>query len=292
MDAGVGPDAEPCDATLKATIRGGVDTGVFLLVSNPDAPDLVARNAALARSAADALPPSLRAAVLLPLGSGRVHGISWAVYPLLHTLRAQGLPWRFQRMLLGSAVCRWLNGVASATAAPVSATDLESRVRSPLEELAADPEFPAEIRAWVPSALTALDQGAWQPRAILAHNDLWHGNVLRVPGSSPDSGTPPRFRVTDWAGSRLAGVPCFDLVRTFASFRIPAPVCRHLLRRHCRVLRAGEREACHYLLLALARLRGDLDRFPYDRFVGMAAEAWELVQRVSGAPGPQSTGER
>src|SRR5207248_10552168 len=77
-------------------------------------------------------------------------------------------------------------------------------------------------------ALGQLRAGEWKPKFVLAHNDLWIGNVLRAPGNRQFP-----FVIIDWLGSVTRGFAIFDLVRLAESLGLSPRALGEELDIHC-----------------------------------------------------------
>src|SRR5437660_1391354 len=89
------------DAPAKFVLRDELDrAGGFVLCSSPKAPELVARGAERAQAARAILGPQLGQAVLAPIASGRIDGLSFAVLPYCRPLSSNRILRQFQRRRL------------------------------------------------------------------------------------------------------------------------------------------------------------------------------------------------
>ncbi len=239
----------------------------FVVLSPPGYPQVAAHAASSAVQASERLGPQLGATVLTPMHVGESGGASYTVTAFCRPLSANRWVARWQRWRLAPPVLDWLQAVTRHTAAPVDGAQSDALFARPLEALAENRIVDPSVRAGAVAARNALANGRWQPRSVLAHNDLWAGNLLRRP--QPGAGTP--FYVIDWAGSRSEGHGIYDLVRIGMSMGLPAGRVRRAVGAHCDVLGCEPAMANHYLASALGHLSLNLGEWPPAQFAQTAA---------------------
>lgn len=265
-------DKRPVDATFKIIVRDlESDEGCFILCSNPRAPDLVTRNAARAVHSRQSLPGPLGSVVQIPWAEGRCDLMSWAVFSLKRPLPSHTWSWRVQRTLLTPYVLRWLREVTRVSCRELHDSEELFKIERSLQDLAQDEDLEYSLRQAARTSLHRLQTGVWKPRSILAHNDLWKGNIL-LPKDMGSFFKGPPFFVIDWAGSELRGMPFFDLAKFCTSFQVPMWVRHRAVRTHCSLLHAELQDGQSYLVAALARIGAHLDAFPKSAFVSMAQD--------------------
>jgi hypothetical protein len=274
------------DAPAKLLVRGldGGPRGV-VLCSSPAAPGLVGRGARLAEEAKRALGPELGAAVLVPLAAGELDGLSYAVLPYREPLADARWAWYAQRWRLRPRVLAWLRGVTRATVADATAGEIETEFRSPLERLVADEGIAPAVRAAGARALERLRGGGFRPRVVLAHNDLWKGNLLLAGGPRGLLAgllAAPAFVVIDWAGARLRGHAIVDLVTVGGSLRLGRRRFRAEVGAHCRALGCEPPDARAHLVAALAALGTRLEGFPRASYLALVERAFGTLEAVLG----------
>ncbi len=290
---GVSPDAVTVSLLYQGELRdstriflaqdaGGQAIGVVHL-SPRAAPGMVARGMARARIAAAGLTSPLDRAVLLPVAEGEIDGQSYAVMPYCRSFSSRRWRWALERLLLRPVVLRWLHGVAEASLRPVAALDVAQRFQRPLEGVLALKGASALLAGCARRALTRLASGAWKPRYVLMHGDLWKGNLL-LRGAKALEPWSERLAVIDWAGAHPRGYAFFDLVRAAHSLRVRPAVLQAEIVRHCAVLGCERVDATSYVLAAVGAILGEIGEFPLDRLLAMAEDA---VRAVEGA-GPSS----
>lgn len=239
----------------------------FVVLSPREFPQVAAHAAASAIQASERLGPVLGATVLTPLHVGESGGASYTVTAFCRPLSANRWVARWQRWRLAAPVLDWLHAVTRHTAAPVDGAQADALFAQPLEALAANTIVDPSVRAGAVVARNALANGRWKPRSVLAHNDLWAGNLLRR--AQPGAGTP--FYVIDWAGSRSEGHGIYDLVRIGMSMGLPSARLRQAVGAHCDVLGCEPAMANHYLASALGHLSLNLGEWPPAQFAQTAA---------------------
>ena len=272
---------EPADASYKAVLKNSHGRPVgFLICSNPVNTELVARNTAMARKAKRRLPSPLNSVILEPLLEGRYKELSWAVFDLKKTLADDLWRWRWQKIRITPALMQWLAAKAQSTRLPVGDFHLAGAVAGPLQALADDARFPGEIRARTRKALERLAKGAWAPQWILAHNDLWKGNILLPrPGISAIQ---PRFYIIDWAGSTTRGFPFFDLLKLIENFNLPDFYALRLVKKHCSIMDCSILDSMSYLLAGIAGMGMNLENFPHHVYVKMSVGLYRRLARILG----------
>ncbi len=271
-------DFYPSDVTYKASVA---DThgnlSAFLLVSNPNGKMQVEQNVQRALRARQALGERLNWAVEPPIIRGFFNGISWALFHINYPLSHGRIKWILQRNLLGPAILKWLAGVLKKSWKKLPEQNIFTLFTDPLKTMVNDGDFSTDIRKCASNALDSLESGLWNPSVCLSHNDLWKGNIM-VPLSYPDdlikhdrgklqSGS---FRVIDWAGSSVEGIPFFDLIKFCRSFQLPVYYTRKAVSTHCGILDCSMREARFYLIAALALLGQNLDQFPRSAYLDLS----------------------
>jgi hypothetical protein len=228
---------------------------------------VAAQAAASAIQAADRLGSELGASVLTPLHIGDCDGATYTVTAFCRPLSTNRWVARWQRWQLASPVLDWLQAVTRHTAVPADAARTEALFARPLEALAENRIVDPSVRAGAAAARNALATGRWRPRTVLAHNDLWAGNLLRR--AQPGKGTP--FYVIDWAGARSEGHGIYDLVRIAMSMGVSSGRLRQAVAAHCEVLECEPAMASHYLASALGQLSLNLGEWPPAQFAQTAA---------------------
>ncbi len=265
------------DGTRKLLVRGpGGRPRAVALVSSPLSPGLIRRGVERAEGARELLGAPLGDAVLEPLGTGELDdGLSWVILPWANPLPGARIAGYLPRRRVGRALLRWLRRATARTLGPPDEDGVATRARAALEQLHGNETAGEPLRGAASEALRSLDAGQWAPRAVLAHNDLWLGNVLLRQARGP---LEARLVLIDWGGADLRGAPVFDLVRAANSFPVPRASLRSELEAHCAILGCEPRFAEAHLLTAIARMGLQLEYFPVDSYLQMARRSLALLR--------------
>jgi hypothetical protein len=251
-----------------------------VLCSAPIAPEMVQRAMHRAHQAKMALGEFDGALILNTLAEGSVHGLSYAVLPYCNSIsKLCGVRW-VQRTLLRPLVFDWLMRVAQSTVKCVEPAAIESAFAEPLRRLAGLNGISDCLRTAAEHAVARLGRGAWLPRHVLMHGDLWQGNILIRTVRHSAQRWRDRAVVTDWGGSRIDGHAIYDLIRLAQSMRLPTKDLRRELVRHCRVLECDLADARSHLLAALGCIMMNLEHFPMDRYLCMAESCLTTIDHA------------
>lgn len=250
-------------------------------------PGMVQRGVARAQIAAAAMGPTLGSAVVLPLAQGEIEGRSYAVMPYCLPFSNRRWQWAAQRLRLRPVVLDWLHGIAATTVAPVAALDMDLRFRQPLQRLGRLEGASDRLVAACDEALARVSSGAWVPRHVLMHGDLWRGNLLLRPVERGERRSPrrvpwsERLAVIDWAGAQPRGYPFFDLIRVGESLGVgPRRLCAEI-DRHCALLACSRIDAAPAALAAVGAILGEIEQFPVHRLLGMGESVLRCVDEAT-----------
>lgn len=272
----------PVDASFKAILKNANgEPKLFLLCSNSLNPDLIARNVAKAREAKELLGTPLGNTIQMPRKEDRFEGLTWALFSLNQPLSNDPWRWRWEKARLAWPVTTWLTNVVRKSKRPILDPDMARTAIHPLKAFAENEGFAMDFRQQANRAIERIESGNWKPQTILAHNDLWKGNIM-LPGPDEPDETSSKFRVIDWAGSSTRGFAFFDLMKLARSFKFPGLFTKQILRKQCTVLECAEKDIMGYLLAALGTLGMNLENFPPRIYVQMATECVEDLHRIIG----------
>lgn len=272
----------PADASFKAIFKNADgEPKLFLLCSNSLNPDLIARNVAKARDAKELLGVPLGDTIQMPLKEDRFEGLTWALFTLNQPLSNDPWRWRWEKARLAWPVTTWLTNVVRKSKRPIPDHDLAQTAIAPLNAFAENEGFAMDFRKQANLAIKRIESGSWQPQTILAHNDLWKGNVM-LPGPDDPGNNATKFTIIDWAGSSTGGFAFFDLMKLARSFKFPGLFTKQIIRKQCAVLECAEKDIMGYLLAALGALGMNLENFPPRIYVQMASECIEDLHRIIG----------
>ena len=252
-----------------------------LLCSAPPFPEMVARAMDRAAQARAVLAAREAAAILEPLLQGRLEGASYALLSFCWPLVARRPMRWLHRAILGRRVLDWLHGATCQTAASASQAERDANFAKPLARMAEIAALGDDLRSDAERAIARLESGAWRPKTVLMHGDLWIGNVLLRDATSGLKGAwVDRFVIIDWPGSMLRGHAIFDLTRLTQSISTGGRALAGELVRHCQALECDPEDAAGYLLAALGHLESNLEQFPFDRFLSMATACHRQLERA------------
>lgn len=266
-------------ARVVAVDSTGLRCGI-LFVSAPERPSLVARGAENATSAKEFLGSEVGAAVLSPVRTSWVDGLSIALYPWRTECASGVIRGRLLRPRIRSWALRWLRGVAQVSSVryPVAA-DL-TEVRRLLEGLASCDSLAHLARSAIDRALSRLSSGAWRPRLVLDHNDLWSGNIMANRDQLGRPIGPSSYVVIDWAGANLRGGGFNDLVRLARGLSLSSYRLREEIAAHCGVLSLAFDDAEAQALFGLGWLYQNLGSFPVESFVLLVSQTIDSFRQL------------
>ncbi|WP_035238087.1 hypothetical protein [Desulfobacter vibrioformis] len=267
-------DLLPPDVTYKSFVADSRGChSAFLLFSNPNGKMQVAHNVQKASEARSVLGNRLNWVIEPPIITGFFDGISWALFHMNYPLSHGRIKWVVQRTLLAPAILKWIAGSLEKSCQKLPAPKIAAFYNEPVKQMVNDDDFSPDIRKCASDTLDSLESGRWHPLFCLSHNDLWKGNIMVPSGSkNTDKGKFyfSKFRVIDWAGSAVEGIPFFDLMKFCQSFQVQRYYTRKAILTHCRILDCSIKEARFYLIAALALLGKNLDQFPRSAYIHLS----------------------
>ena len=268
------PPGGVADDAMKLLVKDARGRPVAVaLCSPPFEPEAVATSLHRAEQARRALGSDLGVHVVSPLREGRFAGLSYGVLPFYQSLNASRILRKLQRMALAPRLFGWLREAARATMSEPAPGTLDREVVAGLELLAKTEAMPSRVRDAAETALKRLRSGAWNPRRVLMHGDLWLGNIMLATSGAPRSpwgAWRDRFVVIDWGTSRVDGLPFDDLIRIGHSLGVSSRRLRAEIVAHARLLGCEVVDARSYLAASLGVLGFSLNQFPFENYVSLA----------------------
>jgi hypothetical protein len=271
------------DGTTVLLLRNTLDRSLrVVLCSPPVSPDMVKRAMDRAHLARSILGASAAAPILDPLAQGRVQGLSYAVLPYCHNLSESRSVWWLQRALLRPSIFNWLRQITECTMRDAERASIEHDFTAPLQRIVWLTPLRGRLRAAASRAIERINEGAWVPKLVLMHGDLWKGNILIRPQDNilRRIDISNRFVITDWAGSEVSGYAIYDLVRLADSMHLNARNLQREVERHCSLLGCEPVDATSYLMAALGHIAMNLEHFPIDRYTHMADSCYAILEHA------------
>jgi hypothetical protein len=258
-------------AKFLVTDASGSSAAV-VIVSPPSDPEAAQRAQERASQARAELGDTLGSCVLMPWHVGRAEGLTFSISAYGRPLWGAWSRWR-----VGPEALRWLEAATRKTGRPIVGPDDAVRVAEALRRLAAHPVLSARSRLAASRSVAALVAGEWLPRQVLAHFDLWSGNLLWAPRGHE---SPWPFAIIDWGGSRTDGFAAYDLIRLAESLRLRPSALARQLALHGAVLGCLPAHMRHHLMAALAQLADHLGEWPPASFGATADACLDRLDRA------------
>ena len=253
-----------------------------VLCSNTFAPKLVERGVKLADASRRLIGERLGSVVLVPILTGEIDGLSFAVLPWHPPLATSRWRWLLQCRLLRPRVLGWLREATRVAAETHREVGLPHDFKDPLVYMKQHESVSDEVRSGVRAALERLEMGAWRPSHTFDHNDLWKRNLLRAPSPVQPSTSIYPFVVIDWLGANPRGYGMYDLIRLADSLRLERTGLRKEIEVHCSALNCELIDARGHLLAALGRLGMNIECFPTDVYVKLVEFCWQMLLWAQG----------
>lgn len=251
----------------------------LIKVSVEAAPQLVRREAEMARQTRELLGPELGRHIPDTIWVGEIEGLSYLVRAYYETLSGSRWISAIQKFWLRPRLFEWLRQVTAKSLVDATDEEIEQDFIIPLKKIADDAECSRDVREMSKRALSRAEQGSWRPRYVLAHGDLWKDNVfllgeMTLPSSLVGLAD---FVVIDWAGAMVKGHAIMDLIRLARSLGLSRQRLRQELITHCDILRCEVVDAAGYLAAAIGYLGMHLEHFPRNRYLALAESCCESV---------------
>jgi hypothetical protein len=251
---------------------------LLVMIAPPAYPDAVRDAFARAAAARGALGDArAAAAVQVALSEGVTDRQSFAVVAYLTPIGRGRFRRRWDRWRLRGPVFDWLGELTRRTVVTVPEAEHASAFLAPLEALSRMEVVGERVRRAAEDSRRALNEGRWQPRWVLAHNDLWFGNFLFRRAEAKGG---PGFVVIDWGASRLRGYPAYDFFSFANSVNLSVAPLRRRLLAYCEALGCPPAHARHHLLAALAAHSTALGEWPVERFAATAQKLLGVAETM------------
>jgi len=209
----------------------------------------------------------LGAVLLTPIVSGDIEGIEYSVWPYCNPLGSDlgFIRRKIQLFQYRPLVLNWLRNVNEYSISSASEQEKIDDFVHPLQRLMGNKSISMRIKDEIEWQISCVETRSWTPYFVLAHNDLWEGNLLvnKYNVKNIYHG----LTVIDWAGGSYRSFAIYDLVRISISLKVSRTVFLDELLAHCAILHCDKRNAMGYLLASFAFLAENLDQFPEDRFI-------------------------
>ena len=260
------------DATQKflVYITGNKQPKAFVLLSPSKKPNVIKSGHIKLKGLANNIGSKLAQNLLMPLEIGESNGLSYSISAYHRPLHTTFLLKQMDNLRVRASLVNWVIDVAKATRAIASVAEIETQFTQPLMALSQANGVKPAYKNSITEAIEAINNGAWQPCFVSAHNDLWRGNVL--------SSNNTKFVLIDWDGVTLKGYAFYDLVRVAGSFNLSKAKFQVALQQYCAVMDCDKKQAKYYLISAFAFLYADLGDWQYERFLILLNDCMEFFE--------------
>lgn len=217
------------------------------------------------------------AVLLSPIVSGDIEEIEYSVWPYCNPL-GSGLGFirrKIQLFKFRPLILNWLRNVNEYSRSIASEQEKCDDFIRPMQRLVRNKNISTRIRGEIEWQISCLQDRRWAPYFILAHNDLWEGNLLVNKYNVKN--TYHGLTIIDWAGGSYRSFAIYDLVRISMSLKVSRSVFSDELLSHCAILHCDKKNAMGYLLASFAYLAENLDEFPADRFIQLLDDCFYFL---------------
>ena len=260
------------DATLKILVytSGNKQPKAFVLVSPVTKPNAIKSGHMKLCGLANNVGTRLAQNLLMPLELGECDGLSYSISAYHRPLHSAFLFRQMDNWRVSASLVNWVIDVAKATKVNACVAEIETQFTQPLMALSRANGVRQAYKNVIGEAIEAINNGAWQPYFVSAHNDLWRGNVLNSNAT--------KFVLIDCDGVTLKGHAFYDLVRVAGSFNLSKAKFQVDLQRYCDVMQCSKQQAKYYLISAFAFLYANLGDWQYERFLILLNDCMEYFE--------------
>ena len=261
------------DATQKFLVytTGNKQPKAFVLVSPAIKPNAIKNGHMKLLSLTNNLGAQLAQNILMPLEVGDSGGLSYSISAYHRPLHTTFLLKHIDNWRVCASLVNWVINVAKATKVKATIAEVEAEFTQPLTVLSQANGVKQAYKNNILEAIEAINNGAWQPYFVSAHNDLWRGNVLNCNNT--------KFVLIDWDGATLKGYAFYDLVRVADSFNLNKAKFQLALQQYCGVMQCNQQQAKYYLISAFAFLNANLGDWQYERFLILLNGCMEYFEK-------------
>ena len=220
---------------------------------------------------------ALGAALLTPIDSGVIEGIEYSVWPYCNPLGSGlGLIRRkIQLFQYRALVLKWLRNANEYSITSVNEQETLDDFIHPLQRLMGNINISTRIRDEINWQISCLVDCSWTPYFVLAHNDLWKGNLLINKNNIENAFH--GLTIIDWAGGDYRSFAIYDLVRISISLKVSRAAFSNELLAHCTILQCDKRNAMGYLLASFAFLAENLGQFHEDQYIQLLNDCFYFL---------------
>lgn len=271
------------DATTQALLieAGARNPWGVQILSAASAPDFVEKGVRRASQVRSTLGERLGSVVLQPVLTGEYLGRSFAIWPYHHPVSSGGLTGKAQALVVQLRVARWLVDSARHSVEELPDSEVEARYEQPLKFVAEGSLFTGSMRRAAQFALTRLSRGDLKPKSVVAHNDLWLGNVLLPFSRQAARSFGCGFALIDWRGASCTGYPFADQVRFLGASNFSRLMLRRELQRMCGAVGCSSQDISAYLLTAIGHLGLQRGSFPLERYEDLGVDLHRTLAMAS-----------
>lgn len=213
-------------------------------------------------------------AILEPIITGTTEGIHFVVWPYLKSISNNKILRYIQLILLKQPIISWLFSVTRYSLTATDAMEKEISFIDPLESFITNKGISVEIRNVGKEIIHKLKNGSFTPYFVIAHNDLWVGNILLQRSKYQ------KFTIIDWAGANLKGYPIHDLLCIAIMLKLSKRELSRELRNYCNIINCPINHSIFHLVAGLAYLGQNLNNFPEENYLQVVDYLYSYITEV------------